>query len=358
MLNYFKLLIFLAPKPGKRSSDENCLQDQAPKKIKLETENESSQKKEKSPEKVKEESPKTKTKSPKKVKEESPKTKTKSPKVKKEKKAEKSTKKEEKSTKKEEDKVLENKEEIKTSSKEVKVEASIKEESNSPVKVSRSKKNRIVSDSEDESPVKAKPESTTQAKQTFSIFSAAKSPVKKPKIEEESLKKSPVKKSPPKSKEKVSAKKTSSKEKTPKSSSKIKEVTPIKTEEKSPKLEKESPKPSTSTAESPATTNTPKPKNAFQGFFSPKQAGGGKKDSTAGNDYDKLVKKSQYNPVDDAFWKKGDKTPYLALAKTLVAIEETSGRLRTIEILSNYFRSVMVLNPEDLVASVYMITNR
>lgn len=317
------------------------MQAQAPKKIKLETENESSQKKEKSPEKVKKESPKTTTKSPK---------------VEKEKKSNKSTK--EVKSMKDEEKILVNNEASEKSSKEVEVESSIKEESNSPVKVSRSNKNRIISDSEDDSPVKAKPESTTQAKQTFSIFAAAKSPVKKPKVEEESPKKSPVKKSPPKSKEKVSAKKTSPKEKSPKSSNATKEMSPIKTEEKSPKLEKESPKPSTSKAESQATTNTPKPKNPFQGFFSPKQAGGVKKDSAAGNDYDKMVKKLQYHPVDDAFWKKSEKTPYLALAKTLVAIEETSGRLRTIEILSNFFRSVMVLNPEDLVASVYMITNR
>ncbi len=274
----------LAPKPGKRSSDGNTLQAQAPKKIKIEEE------------------------------------------------SKKSPKKDENETK------VETKEEIKN---EVKSEKD--DESMSPVKVSKSKKNRIVSDSEDDSPVKSKP------KQSFPIFD--KSPAKKLKTED-----SP-KKSPPKSTE--SAKK-SKVEKTPKSekSPEAKKNSP----KKSPK--EESPKPSTSKETSPkpstsADTPKPKPKNPFQNFFSPK-AGGQKENTTAedGKDYAVKVKKLQYHPVDDAFWKKGEKTPYLALAKTLVAIEETSGRLRTIEILSNYFRSVMVLNSDDLLASVYMILNR
>lgn len=75
-------------------------------------------------------------------------------------------------------------------------------------------------------------------------------------------------------------------------------------------------------------------------------------------DYDKKVKKTQYHPIEDCFWGRGEKTPYLALANTLLAIEETSGRLRTIEILSNYLRSVMVQTPEDLLPSIYMILNR
>ena len=57
-------------------------------------------------------------------------------------------------------------------------------------------------------------------------------------------------------------------------------------------------------------------------------------------EYEEIVKKSRYDPIDDAIWKQGQKTPYLAFAKTLQAIEATSGRLKTIEILSNYFRYV------------------
>ena len=42
----------------------------------------------------------------------------------------------------------------------------------------------------------------------------------------------------------------------------------------------------------------------------------------------------------------------------LLAIEETPGRLKIIEILANFFRSVMVLSPDDFIFSVYMCLNR
>ena len=50
--------------------------------------------------------------------------------------------------------------------------------------------------------------------------------------------------------------------------------------------------------------------------------------------------------------------PYLDLSRTLAAVEETSGRLKIVELLANYFRSVMVLTPEDLLPSVYLCLNR
>ena len=80
--------------------------------------------------------------------------------------------------------------------------------------------------------------------------------------------------------------------------------------------------------------------------------------TSSSNKYEDIVKKTRYDPIEDAIWKKDQKTPYLAFAKTLQAIEATSGRLRTIEILANYFRSVMVLSPDDLLPSVYMCLNR
>merc|ERR1719242_1996850 len=80
--------------------------------------------------------------------------------------------------------------------------------------------------------------------------------------------------------------------------------------------------------------------------------------SSSSQSYEEIVKRSRYDPIDDAIWKQGQKTPYLAFSKTLQAIEATSGRLKTIEILSNYFRSVLVLSPDDLLASVYMCLNR
>ncbi|PRD23674.1 UNVERIFIED_CONTAM: lig1 [Trichonephila clavipes] len=78
--------------------------------------------------------------------------------------------------------------------------------------------------------------------------------------------------------------------------------------------------------------------------------------STSGTSYD--PSKNRYHPIDDACWKKGEKVPYLALAKTLECIEETSARLKMIEILSNFLRSVIVLSPEDLLYCVYLCLNR
>ncbi|KAJ8037545.1 DNA ligase 1 [Holothuria leucospilota] len=67
---------------------------------------------------------------------------------------------------------------------------------------------------------------------------------------------------------------------------------------------------------------------------------------------------SDYHPIDSACWKKGEKVPYLALANTLELIEETSGRIKICEILTDYFWSVITLSPEDLVASVYLCLNK
>lgn len=68
--------------------------------------------------------------------------------------------------------------------------------------------------------------------------------------------------------------------------------------------------------------------------------------------------KINYHPIKDAIWKRGEKIPYLALAKTLEEIENISARLKMIEILCNFFRSVIVLTPEDLLYSVYLCLNK
>lgn len=75
-----------------------------------------------------------------------------------------------------------------------------------------------------------------------------------------------------------------------------------------------------------------------------------------GADFD--PSKRNYHPIDDAFWKRGEKTPYLALARTFQLIEEISGRLKMIEVLSNFFRSVIVLSPNDLLPCVYLCLNQ
>ncbi len=123
-----------------------------------------------------------------------------------------------------------------------------------------------------------------------------------------------------------------------------------------------SPNKSASTDKIAGTAGTPKVvKNPFQSFFSPKTgaaAGGKDKGNAGGADYTERVKKTSYHPVNDCFWGRDEKTPYLALANTLLAIEETSSRLSIIEILANYFRSVMVQNPSDLLPSIYLTLNR
>ncbi|KAI2799067.1 tRNA ligase [Blomia tropicalis] len=68
--------------------------------------------------------------------------------------------------------------------------------------------------------------------------------------------------------------------------------------------------------------------------------------------------KSKYDPIEDAVWKKGDNVPFLALAKTFAEIEEHSGRLKSIQIMANYFCSVMHLSPDDLVKSIYLCLNK
>ncbi|KAK1790973.1 hypothetical protein P4O66_014804 [Electrophorus voltai] len=68
--------------------------------------------------------------------------------------------------------------------------------------------------------------------------------------------------------------------------------------------------------------------------------------------------KAHYHPIDDACWRRGQRVPYLAVARTFEKIEEDSGRLRNIETLSNLLRSVILLSPEDLLCCVYLCLNQ
>ena len=182
-----------------------------------------------------------------------------------------------------------------------------------------------------------------------------------------------------KGKEKKSAK--SAEKKTPKSNKKTREKKTPKSKEKSPKIKSESPKQESKSPkkepESPKSaekspqkedskkspekntskTETPKAKlNPFAAMMGKSPATS--TDTKDGKQYEDIVKKSRYDPIEDAIWKKDQKTPYLAFSKTLQAIEATSGRLKTTEILANFFRSVMVLSPDDLLPSVYMCLNK
>jgi DNA ligase-1 len=64
-----------------------------------------------------------------------------------------------------------------------------------------------------------------------------------------------------------------------------------------------------------------------------------------------------YHPIRDACWGRGEPVPYQALAATFQCVEATTQRLEIVDMVSNFFRSVMVLTPEDLVPCVYLCTN-
>lgn len=102
--------------------------------------------------------------------------------------------------------------------------------------------------------------------------------------------------------------------------------------------------------------------SGISGFFKPKtqaNAMSAEKTKTSNSgvaEYDPT--KQKYHPIDDACWKHHEKVPYLALAKTFSAIEGISGRLKIIEYLSNFYRSVIALTPEDLIPCVYLSLNQ
>lgn len=52
------------------------------------------------------------------------------------------------------------------------------------------------------------------------------------------------------------------------------------------------------------------------------------------------------------------RVPYLALARTFERIEEETKRLKIIAILTNFFRSVFLLSPEEMVPCVYLCLNK
>eukprot|EP00092_Neocalanus_flemingeri_P021031 GFUD01022785.1.p1 GENE.GFUD01022785.1~~GFUD01022785.1.p1 ORF type:complete len:1006 (-),score=309.99 GFUD01022785.1:132-3149(-) len=273
---------------------------------------------------------------------------------------------------------------MKGSKKKAVIESS--DEENSPVKKASLTKKKGVIESDDDSPVKKK--ETPKGRKKKAVIESddedEKSPVKAAKEMESPVKKmvssvkkqlkkdakestSPIKKLSPK-KSPLKEKKSSPK---PEPSDEEMDTEETKPSAEKPKKEKSvnsffTPKSGGSkskinTPEVKADPATPvaaaaKPKNAFASFFSPKP--GAAKRNEGGSDYEKKVMVSKYHPVDDSFWVRDEPTPFLALAKTLESIEATSGRLRTIEMLSNYFRSVYVQTPSDLLPSVYMTLNR
>eukprot|EP01114_Cavostelium_apophysatum_P019156 TRINITY_DN6091_c0_g1_i1.p1 TRINITY_DN6091_c0_g1~~TRINITY_DN6091_c0_g1_i1.p1 ORF type:complete len:829 (-),score=268.02 TRINITY_DN6091_c0_g1_i1:32-2518(-) len=143
------------------------------------------------------------------------------------------------------------------------------------------------------------------------------------------------------------------KAKEPKKKEEIKQETPTEVKKEETKDVKPAtklnfffaPKDKTEASASPVKVNSDKPKSDVK----PKKlfSAGGSKHFTV-----------HYDPVESASWKQGEKVPYLALASTFVEIEKHSGRLKIIEMLTNLFRSIIALTPEDLLPCVYLSINR
>uniref|UniRef100_A0A6I8SX70 DNA ligase n=1 Tax=Xenopus tropicalis TaxID=8364 RepID=A0A6I8SX70_XENTR len=97
---------------------------------------------------------------------------------------------------------------------------------------------------------------------------------------------------------------------------------------------------------------SPKPKKTVSSFF------GAIKPEPSEDQAVYNPSKSSYHPINDACWSNGQKVPYLAVARTFERIEEESARLKNIETLSNFLRSVIALTPGDLLPCIYLCLNR
>uniref|UniRef100_A0AAG5DIM6 DNA ligase n=1 Tax=Anopheles atroparvus TaxID=41427 RepID=A0AAG5DIM6_ANOAO len=239
------------------------------------------------------------------------------------------------------------------------------EDSNSPLKMSKGpKRKRMISSSGSEDEADSKAKTSPKAKKSNSSPEASDekpSPKKSPKKEPADKQEKTVKEA----KRKLSPKQAVKQEKSTAESPRDSKAKANGSKKASPKTSSSSPS-TKKEQESPQKSESTKPaKGAANSFFTviKKESAAGSTSSASGGEskgdgteYD--PSKRNYHPIKDAFWKKGDRVPYLALARTFQLIEETSGRLRMIEILSNYFRSVILLSRSDLLASVYLCLNQ
>ena len=67
---------------------------------------------------------------------------------------------------------------------------------------------------------------------------------------------------------------------------------------------------------------------------------------------------NKYDPLKGASWEKGKDVPYSVLAKTFKEIDSISSRLKIIELLTNLFRSIIVMTPKDLLPAIYLCINK
>ncbi|KAL6506797.1 hypothetical protein OROHE_022234 [Orobanche hederae] len=59
-----------------------------------------------------------------------------------------------------------------------------------------------------------------------------------------------------------------------------------------------------------------------------------------------------------AYWGEGERVPFMFVAKALDAVSEEKGRIVSIEIICNMPRAVMETTPDDLVAVMYLLSNK
>ena len=76
-----------------------------------------------------------------------------------------------------------------------------------------------------------------------------------------------------------------------------------------------------------------------------------------GTNKEKQYQNLSYDPIKDAGFKSSEPIPYLILTRMFDALSSTTKRLEKIEILSNMFRSVHVLRPNELLHVVYLCCN-
>ncbi|XP_057321469.1 DNA ligase 1 isoform X2 [Microplitis mediator] len=233
-----------------------------------------------------------------------------------------------------------------------------------PLPVTPEKSKKVDDDDEEisENPASSPDKSKDKEKSPEKSNDSKKSPIKT-----EDLKKSPekskdVEKSSEKSDDTESPQESSDDEKpNPKlQRSRLRIVdSDSESEEESPPVEKTPTKDIRNFFSKPAKKNPTKAEKSKSNLFSKQDKNSQDSKSEQHNtpeSYNPLMDK--YHPILNACWTKGQKTPYIALTRTLELIEQTSSRLKIVEILSNYLRSVIVLTPEDLLPSVYLCLNQ
>jgi len=62
--------------------------------------------------------------------------------------------------------------------------------------------------------------------------------------------------------------------------------------------------------------------------------------------------------VSAACWTAGQLAPYLHLARTFDLVEKEKGKIKTMSIFCNMFRSLLALSPDDVLPAVYLCTNK